>query len=284
MAYAITAPVALVDTDSDGFIDHAFVGDIGGNMWQFKFCTKQDLQNNPNCGTDSWKGSLLLARPSGSSSIPSPYPIYTQATVAEDNDHNIWVFWGTGDKTDPASLTNPAGYMYGIKTCSFNNGNPKPCSRNDLVNISSYCSAASTANGWYLQMPNNHEEVLASPLVYNGVLLFTSFLPAAGSSACSKTGTSYLYGIKITSDSATSCTVGQGGLTGSATSVAIGSGMASTPIVSIGPSGSVNLHISTSGAGGQDGTTQSLGSQVPSLNTSMNKTNLIYWRDNKLKP
>ena len=279
MAYAIPAQVALVDTDSDGFVDKAFVGDIGGNMWQFKFC---DKNSGSSCDTTNWKGSLLLAAPSSGTS----YPIYTQATVAKDSDNNMWVFWGTGDKTDPASLTNPAGYVYGIKPCSYANGDPKTCSRGDLIDISTvsnaYCTASSNPVGWYMRL-NSHEEVLAPPVVYSSVLLFTSFVPAAGTSICSKTGNAYLYGINIAS-STSYCNVGQGAFTNGNTNINVGSGIASMPIISIGPNGEVNIHVSTSGAGGQDGTTQPV--KDPTLLNQLNKlsntTNMIYWKDKRL--
>jgi Tfp pilus tip-associated adhesin PilY1 len=294
MAYAIPAQVALVDTDSDGFIDKAFVGDIGGNMWQVKFCTKANLdpsnsQYIANCDTSSWKGSLLLAAPSSGTS----YPIYTQATVAKDSDNNMWVFWGTGDKTDPASLTNPAAYVYGIKPCSDVSGNPTACSRGDLIDngtvtdisagTSAYCAAASNPVGWYMRL-KPHEEVLAPPVVYSSVLLFTSFVPAAGTSICSKTGNAYLYGIDIAS-STSYCNVGQGAFSNGRTNWLVGSGVASMPIVSIGPTGEVNIHVSTSGSGGQDGTTQPVKDPtlLKQLNKLSNTTNMIYWKDNRVQ-
>ena len=280
MAYAITAPVALVDTDGDGFIDKAFVGDIGGNMWQFKFCDKNGNGYGSSCNTNNWQGSLLLAAPSNGTS----YPIYTKATVVKDSDNNIWVFWGTGDKTDPASLTKPSGYMYGIIPCSDSSGNPVACSWSKLVNIGGYCAATSNPVGpvgWSMQLSQTHEEMLAAPVAYNGVLLFTSFVPAAGTSICSKTGNSYLYGIKIDSG-ATYCNVGQGGLSNGNTSINVGSGIASTPIISVGPNGTT-LYISTSGSGGQSGTTTPEASQVSQLNTLSNTTNIIYWRDRRVQ-
>ena len=42
MNYQLPASPAIVDTDNDGFIDTAYIGDLGGNMWRFKFCTAAD--------------------------------------------------------------------------------------------------------------------------------------------------------------------------------------------------------------------------------------------------
>ena len=138
MGYAITAPVAVVDTDNDGYIDKAFVGDIGGNMWQFKFCTADNLNPSSsnyiaNCGTSNWKGSLLLARRSDGNN----YPIYTGASIAKDNQNNLWVFWATGDKVYPANLSNPGAYVYGVRPCSDSSSshNPIACSISNIIRV-----------------------------------------------------------------------------------------------------------------------------------------------------
>src|SRR5208283_1120257 len=165
--------------DGDGFIDHAYFGDIHGNMWQVKFCTQADLTSNPNCGISNWQGSLLLHH-RGSSS----YPIYERPTVAEDNNGALWVYWATGDIVNPTA-TEPAAIVYGVKAllCVDSNGNPSPCSRSGLVNISSnwqaYCNAAVTAPneiGWYMTLSGTSEKVLAPLVVFNNVLYFTSFV------------------------------------------------------------------------------------------------------------
>ena len=72
MGDAIPSQISLVDGDYDGYLDHGYVGDMKGNLWQVKFCSKADLASDANCGTSSWKGSLLLDKLSGS----YKYPIY----------------------------------------------------------------------------------------------------------------------------------------------------------------------------------------------------------------
>jgi type IV pilus assembly protein PilY1 len=49
----IPASPAIVDTDNDGFIDTAYIGDLGGNVWRFKFCTGAD---GNACGISNWSG------------------------------------------------------------------------------------------------------------------------------------------------------------------------------------------------------------------------------------
>ncbi len=81
MNYSMPASPAIVDTDNDGFIDTAYIGDLGGNMWRFKFCRYGDM---PDCGisgeTTNWSGGLFFDSSSG-----NIRPIYTMPAVAKDN-------------------------------------------------------------------------------------------------------------------------------------------------------------------------------------------------------
>ncbi len=57
MGYALPGTAAIVDSDNDGFIDIAYIGDLGGNIWRMKFCTAAD---GSSCTTSSWSGSKFF--------------------------------------------------------------------------------------------------------------------------------------------------------------------------------------------------------------------------------
>ncbi|MGA2780383.1 MAG: PilC/PilY family type IV pilus protein [Smithella sp.] len=57
MDYNLVAGPVGIDSDHDGFIDTAYIGDLGGNMWRFNFCLQSD---GVNCNVSNWKGFLLL--------------------------------------------------------------------------------------------------------------------------------------------------------------------------------------------------------------------------------
>jgi hypothetical protein len=57
MVYNLVAEPLGVDSDNDGFMDTAYIGDLGGNVWRFKFCLQSD---GPTCNTANWTGGLLL--------------------------------------------------------------------------------------------------------------------------------------------------------------------------------------------------------------------------------
>jgi hypothetical protein len=57
MNYDLAGSPAVVDTDRDGFVDTAYVGDTGGNMWRFKFCMRAD---GASCNQNKWTGGMLF--------------------------------------------------------------------------------------------------------------------------------------------------------------------------------------------------------------------------------
>ena len=132
------------------------------------------------------------------------------------------------------------------------------------------------------------KQVLASPMALLGYLLFTAFTPELGSGGfCSMSGKSKLYGISIDSGAGSSCNVGSGAFSGGATSINIGAGIASPPIVSFGPGG-MTIHVSTSGAGSQGGTTMQItdpgaGTGLDNVLSQPPHSNMIYWKDDKLQ-
>jgi len=109
MQYSIPAAPASVDTDQDGFIDTVYVGDLGGNMWRFNFCRAADM---PSCGISgqaiNWTGGRLY-------SAATVQPIFQSATVAMDNQQNIWVYWGTGNHVNPKDLTS-SDTLFAVRT------------------------------------------------------------------------------------------------------------------------------------------------------------------------
>ncbi|MEE9911465.1 MAG: hypothetical protein K4571_07045 [Deltaproteobacteria bacterium] len=280
MGDAIPSQVSLVDGDYDGYLDHGYVGDMKGNMWQIKFCSKADLIANASCSTSSWQGSLLLDKLSGS----DKYPIYTQPTVTRDSSNNTWIFWSSGDVVDPTG-SGPAAFVYGMKPllCKDVSGNPTPCLRSSLVNITSdkstYCGET-TKTGWYINLSGKNEQVLSQPVAFNNILYFTSFIPASGSSLnCTKTGTAQLYAISIET-SPSYCNVGAGLFTGGDRFITVGAGIASGVLLSYNPDGTMNAYVTVSGAGGQEGGTIKAPFEPPTIAT---RANMLFWKDLRIQ-
>ncbi len=262
MKYSMAASPAIVDTDNDGFIDTAYIGDLGGNMWRFKFC----LSTDTSCGTNNWSGGLFYA-----SSTGNIRPIYTMAGVAKDTS-NLWVYWGTGDKTDPTAA-NAQERFFGVK-----DNRTSTYYFSDLDNITStsqvFDPASTTKVGYALDLAGSGQKILADPTIFGGVVYFTSYNPPSGNDPCEQGGTASLHAL--------TATTGGGALTGGARSMEIGSGIPTAPIISLPPGsgGSPDIYVTTSGGGGTAASTQRVNITPAG---AANRTNMLYWKDMRIQ-
>lgn len=261
MQHSLPGSAAIVDADNDGFIDTAYIGDLGGNIWRMKFCSKSQ---GSDCGSSDWTGGLLYNSSSG-----VIRPIYTTPSVAKDTYGNLWVYWGTGDKFDPTAA-NSQEKFYALKD------NDRATTYSGLGGWSNLGSTntfdpTSTAPGWYINLSG--EKMLADPVVFAGGVYFTTYSDPSGGNLCDQSGKSYLYAINYMTAA--------GLLSSGDRSTEIGTGMASAPIVSLKPgSGSADLYVTMSGGAGTTASTVKASVSPPNV---ANRTNILYWRDRKLK-
>jgi len=267
MNYDLVAGPTAVDSDNDGFWDTAYVGDLGGNIWRFKFCTKTEAEATGGCGIANWSGKKLLNEPAQS----TIRPIYTSVTVAVDAEFNLWVYVGTGDKTNPTA-PNAQERFYAIKDAD----RTSTYTIADLLNLGSDGvydpSDPGGQIGWYITFPGS-EKVLAEPVVYQGNIYFTTYVPnKGGADPCNTAGEALVYNLDYIT--------GAGQWESGARSISLGegSGVPSAVVVSVSPEGDVNLYVSTSVArGGAHGT--------PIVDSSLQQASgsLIYWQDMRIR-
>ncbi len=263
MDYSMPAPAAIVDTDNDGFIDTAYCGDLGGNMWRFKLCTAAD---GSSCNITDWTASMLYDSPGG-----TIRPIYTAPAVARDSNDNIWVYFGTGDKSDPTG-PNAQEMMCGIK----DNDRSTTWTVNDLDNItSSTYTDSSSKQGWYINLTGGGQKVLAEPTVFGGVLYFTTFTPDQSGDPCAYGGDANLFAVDYVT--------GAGKLDGGARDMVIGTGVSTAPVISLKPGSGVSPDLYVTISGGSEGgiaSTIRVNFDPPGL---VNRTNMLFWLDRRLQ-
>jgi hypothetical protein len=263
------APPAIVDTDSDGFIDTVYLGNMGSDMWRFKLCKATD---GDSCGTANWTGSMFY-----DASASNIRPIFTSATVAKDAYNNVWVYWGTGDKLDPTA-PNAQEKLFALKDTDFSS----TWNLNNMENITADGSTYSGAlQGWFINLTGGGEKMLAEPTVFGGVVYFTTYTPPSGNDPCAQGGEARLYGVDYTT--------GAGAIdddnnsdTASVRSTVIGTGIPSAPVVSMRPGNdpTPDLYVTTSGGGGISGETARIDFDPAGL---ANRTNLIFWKDTRVE-
>ncbi len=261
MNFALPGSAAIADTDNDGFVDTAYIGDLGGNIWRFKFCSAED---SSSCSTGNWSGSLLFSRGTGNGAV------YDIPSVAKDAEGNVWVYWGTGDKAEPIVVGSNTDRFFAVKD-STRTGT---YSLSDLENITSTTYVDNyNKHGWYIGLTGSGEKCLADSSVFAGIVYFTTYTPAgSGGDPCSQAGTAKLYAVSFIE--------GAGTLTGNARSLTLGMGIPTAPVLSMNPySSTPDLYVTVSGGAGTGGNTMRGPLDPPSI---ANRTNIVHWRDRRV--
>ncbi|NPV03717.1 MAG: hypothetical protein HPY67_03180 [Syntrophaceae bacterium] len=262
MNYALPGTAAIVDSDNDGFVDLAYIGDLGGNIWRMKFCSAAD---GPSCGTGNWSSSLLFSREAGIG------PVYDAPAVAKDANGNIWVYWGTGDKAEPIVMGGGTDRFFAVKDKTL----AGTYRLSDLENITgSIYTDNANKRGWYMNLAGAGEKCLAEAVVFGGQVYFTTYSPAGGGGdPCNAAGIAKLYGVSYIS--------GAGSMTGGARSITLGVGIPTAPVLSMNPySSTPDLYVTVSGGSGVGATTARAPVNPPSMTS---RTNLIHWRDLRVR-
>jgi type IV pilus assembly protein PilY1 len=253
MVHDFVATPLLVDTDQDGFIDRVYAADLGGNIWRFKLCEKDKA-----CSRDSWDGQRFF-QGSGEEKI------FTSLTSARDNLGRLWIYWGTGDKADPSALPHSPDKIYAAQDDGM-----AILTSSSLGTIDQFNAAPKSYKGWYHAFKARGEKMISDPAMLKGVLYFTTYIPpdSTGADVCYKAGYSNLYAMQFAT--------GKGALDHGASCRNVGTGMASSVMVSMTKTG-VDAFISrTHGKGRPE-------DRIPLRSSDAVITNILYWRDKRLQ-
>ena len=285
MEYAFPASMALLDTDHDGFVDTAYIGDLGGNMWRLRFCQQtvsgsSDPLKSASCNSSNWTATKLF---DGTASSLTARPIYNIAALARDGKGSLWVYWGTGDKVNNTDTTRQDVFVALMDT---DQSSTRTLSNLQDVSGSSAYYNDDTKFGWYIALPSGSgEKILSEPTVFGGSVWFTTWVPPSGADPCSQAGTSKLYSVDYSIGSGT-YDDGSGGKT---KSVSLGSGMAMAPTISLNPYGGSDIYITQSGGAGGGGSTWNTGSdngsntgRISGPGGSSGYNRILYWKDNRV--
>jgi type IV pilus assembly protein PilY1 len=255
MNFSLAANPTIVDLDSDGFIDYAYIADVGGQVWKFNV--------NPSGGATisgglvtNWTGKRIFAADSGQTNPPASgeyFPtqgMYAAPALALDDSNNLWLFIGSGDRNHPNNSSS--NKFYGFKDVASNMTNATALTLSSLTNLSS--GSGTVTNGWYVNLASN-EKVLASAEVFNGVVLFTTFTPTTTATCSSGGGSAKLYSANMTTGDAAlnlanAATLDPGGAVTS-NGISIGTGIPSKPVIVMQMTGSQATNWAVTGTTNQ---------------------------------
>lgn len=213
MQYSIPARISVIDRDNDGYADHMYVADTGGQLFRL------DIHNGES-SSDLVTGGLI-ADFGGSLAEDNRRFFYgpdvTEISLGEQ--HYYAVALGSGYRAHPLnSQINDHFYMIkdsGVFTLD-EDGNykrpPSPLGVSNLYDATEHLLTSSDSivqqveanqfsqlSGWMIRLDTGGEKVLASPLILDYQIIFTTYLPAtASTSACAPpSGNSRAYLVEL---------------------------------------------------------------------------------------
>jgi type IV pilus assembly protein PilY1 len=207
MSYAVPSDVVALDTDLDGegFIDRAYVGDLGGNVWRFDI-------DNANAG--QWQATQIasLSDPSGEKRKFFFPPAAAKQSITLTQGGTLRfdaIYIGSGDKEHPRCLTQDGVTIDNPNPCPRYAANDKifmimdrdvqgpaqagsPIQIGDLIPIANGCSSScanldSSSKGWARGLDPG-EKVTNSPTVFFGFLRFGTYAPLGQIDDCTPLG------------------------------------------------------------------------------------------------
>jgi len=274
MDYSFTAPPTTVDTNSDGYVDKVYIGDLGGQMWVFDVSFHEDKENPcdqlKSYSNSQWNGRVLFKGPD-----TETHRIYYQPAVAFDRLGNPWVYFGTGDREYPKDLSNPEERFYAVldkdsEIASY------PRRETDLsdVTLTNTFVRDGTKKGWFVKFTKSGdrlEKVLAKPMVFNQLVYFTTYTYTQTSDPCSVLGEARLYIVEYLSGGGALTVDEMSDLGGTAgdRSTKFGVGIPSSPVIKLDVTGKASVII-----GSTSGQVYSEKAFSPSSNKQF-----LYWRE-----
>ncbi|MEZ9539047.1 pilus assembly protein [Shewanella sp. 10N.286.51.B8] len=192
---SIAAKVAILDSNNDGVTDRIYASDISGNVW------RMDM---PSADKSTWSIFKFAALSSGSA--PDNLMFFAEPTIAQTQFNNIHstngeisyqtipydaVAIGSGNRTNPlGTVTDDMFFVLQdrhVVTNQYGTGGldiPDPLNVTDLYNVTSASPDTKeqqlvfgAKRGWYYDFTNTGEKSLSSPLIFDGNVYFTSFIP-----------------------------------------------------------------------------------------------------------
>ena len=208
MTYSIPGRISVIDRDNDGFADHMYIADTGGQLFRL------DIYNGKS-GADFIKGARLADF--GGDTAETNRRFYYGPDVTEialGNELYYGVALGSGWRASPLDTVVEDNF-YMLKDSGVfkrdTNGNytyMETAYESDMYNATSHALNSSdeserelasqefaNKDGWYLNLNINGEKVLSSPLIIDYKVFFTTYIPAVSStSSCAPpTGNSRAY-------------------------------------------------------------------------------------------
>lgn len=225
MVNSMPASVSAIDISGDGFVNYLFAADTGGRIFRVDF-------NSENSSADDFAQGGEIASITGDDA-ENNRRFYNKPNVSLVKDQQLGDYLtisiGSGFRAHPITVKDVENRFYVIKdfypyeaperytskseaalsdTSLDDDDNPDPLkiyNATALMSVTADPHSISSdmqrimqnGGGWFVQMENEGEKVLAESTTFSGAVIFTSFSPSSdSSSACgADTGQSRIYAL-----------------------------------------------------------------------------------------
>jgi type IV pilus assembly protein PilY1 len=273
MKYSLPSSPALLDLDSDGFVDVVYIGDLGGQLWKWDL-SEVGEDTNFDGRIDNWPAGIFFKTPPETLSDDTLHyrSIFFPPSAGKSHG-SLRLAFGTGERTD----LNYAGDGSSDENNRFyvvQDENPTGAAAfsavlddDDLTDITNLNTDPDpTDAGFYLKV-QDAEKFVTETLIFAGQVITASYTPElTGLDICSRTGDSSLYIFDLAS--------GVGFFDGSAANAgrqtAVGRGVVADPKVVLSRAGD-QLYVQTS-------VNRVVQMAAPSRNQP--PVSFIYWKQN----
>ncbi|MFL0808791.1 MAG: hypothetical protein K6L76_00100 [Agarilytica sp.] len=199
MDYSIASAISVFDSNRNGVIDRLYVGDLGGLVWRVDL--PEGNADNSDHRLENWSATVLANV--GSAAAANDRRFFHAPDVVQTRDSTgryDGVVIGSGDRANPLE-TDDSNQLYLIKDRNVDSGTPPSTSfvPSDLADLSSCGTTCDYTNGWVLTLSDSGEKGLSAPLVADGNIFYTSYVPnAGGTNSCAPAeGSGKLYILEL---------------------------------------------------------------------------------------
>jgi len=211
MKYSIPGRISSIDRDNDGYVDHLYSADTGGQLFRF------DIYNGQT-GSNLVKGQRIADL--GGDTVATHRRFYYGPDIIAINQGaqaHFAIAIGSGDRTHPLNTTNQDSfYLYrdaGVFKRDKDGAYTFPVTTITPANLYDVSAHLLTADnnlekvaaltafqgkeGWRIDLQTSGEKVLASPLILDYQVFFTTYVPASLSNSLSASGNSRAYLVNL---------------------------------------------------------------------------------------
>jgi len=217
MQFSVPSQPKVIDLDGDGAADHIYFGDLGGQVFRV------DFSKTATSTANIVKRVKLFAKlgQTAISSLLEQHRFYEQPEVAVFKDTNgkffTTVAMGSGYRSHPLNLQTDDNFFVlfdydvartnlltmtpaqeaAVETADGVGGLQAVITKTNLasLNLNSSADAVTTGKkGWYIDLPEAGEKSLASGMIFQKRLTFSTYVPSTGTNNCQPVvGKSKLY-------------------------------------------------------------------------------------------